>query len=558
MSRKKFSTAAVLVTALSLVVTGCATSTTSNEGQSATDLSSQGSQINPQPASELQDGGDLRLVLSKLPEQWNYYHTDGALVDTSTILKAVMPRSFIFDENSEIALNTDFLTKAELVNSSPQTIEYQINDQAVWSDGTPITWKDYEAVWKALNSADAGALVGDPTGYQNIESLTPGATDKDFTVVFNTDFADWQKLFMFLYPAQHYATVDNFNTGWLQNVPVTAGPFKLTTDSINTTAQTVTLVQNEAWWGEKPKLDTITFRALESTADIDAYLNNEIDVVAAGNTDRYSRVKDAANTDIRLAPSSRYNHLTFGSGGVLADKDTRLAVQQAINRESLGQTIYNGTPYKFELLNNHMYLSTDPNYQDNATGIVDFDPAAAAAALDAAGWQVSGDVRVKDGVTLAPRMVIPSGTPVSQQIAELIQAQLAGVQVKLDIVAVPTDTFFRDNITPGNFDMTLFVWGGTGFLADGVSIYQTGENTQNYGKISTDEINTLLDQANAELNPETLAQLTNEADKLVWQEGHSLPIAQQPMLLAIRPGIANYGAFSGNAEPNWTQVGWMK
>ncbi len=555
---KRIITTSAVIAAMGLVLSGCAGRTAPEGGAAPTALDPTASQINAHPVSDLKDGGDLRIPLSEFPEQWNYYHTDGSGVEARRVRQTVMPQSFVFDLDNNPVLDTNYLTKAELVSENPQTIEYQINEKATWSDGSPITWKDYEAVWKGSNGSDEAFLAGDTTGYRDIASVTMGATEKDFTVIMSKPFADWKKFFTVVYPAVDYTTAEQFNEGWLDKIPLTAGPFKITDKSLDKTAQTITVFRDDNWWGDKPKLDSITFRAIEAVADIDAYLNNELDMVEARNTDRYSRVKDAKDTDIRIAPSARYNHVTFGSGGVLSDTETRLALQKAINRESLAQTIYNGMPYKFEVLNNHMFLTTDPAYQDNAKGIVDFDPAAAAKDLDAAGWTVSGDTRVKDGVTLAPRMIIPAATPISQQLAELIQAQLAAVQVKLDIVAVPTDTFFRDYVTPGNFDMTLFVWQGTGFFADGVSIYQTGDNTQNYGKIGTTKIDDLLNETIATLDSTEANKLANEADKLVWEEGHSLPIAQQPMLFAIRPGIANYGAFAANADPDWTTVGWLK
>ncbi|UCR89442.1 ABC transporter family substrate-binding protein [Mycetocola spongiae] len=547
------------VAALTLALSACSGSP-SDGGSSGPkeEVKVGASQINPHPVSDLKQGGSLRLALSQLPEQWNYYQTDGSLLDTATILRAVMPGAFRINAENEPVINEDYVTSAELSTEGDQKVTYKINEKAVWSDGTPITWKDFEGVWKANNGSNEEFLMGDPTGYQDVASVEKGETDQDVIVTFSTPFADWKKLFTFLYPAQFYATAADYNEGWLEKVPATAGPFQLTTDSINKTAQTVTLTPNPTWWGEKPLLDSVVFRALSGNADIDAYLNDELDAVLASSTTRFARVKDAPKNDIRVSPSSRYTHITFGSGSVLADADTRLGVQQAINRQALADTLFNGIPYDVKLLNNHMYVNTDEAYEDNAKGVVDYNPEAAAAALDKAGWKVEGDVRVKDGVKLAPRIVIPAATPVSQQLAELVQAQLAAVQAKVEIVSVPSETFFRDNIIPGNFDMTIFVWSSTGFLADSVSIYQTGENTQNYGKISTEKITDLLNQANAELDPKKLADLTNEADKLVWEEGHSLPIAQAPLVTAIRPEIANYGSFAGNYATDWTTVGWLK
>ncbi|UCR89441.1 ABC transporter family substrate-binding protein [Mycetocola spongiae] len=515
------------------------------------------SQINPHPVEDLQPGGTLRAAIPQIPQQWNFYQVDGTLAVTSSILGATFPQVFRFNERNEPELDRNYVTDARLETGDTQRVTYRINERAAWSDGTPITWRDFEAVWRGNSGADPAYLSGNITGYSSISSVTAGADDREVVVTFSTPFADWKKLFVVLYPAQYYSSSADFNTGWLEKIPVSAGPFRLSIENISQTAQTVTLVPDPGWWGEKPVLDSVVLRSLEGNADIDAYLNNELDVVLTSSGTRFGRVKDAPSSEIRVASGSAFSHITFGSGGLLADTDTRRALQAAIDRRALAASIYSSLPYRVEPLNNHFYLNTDRGYTDNAPA-GEPDPQRAAEALDHAGWKVSGDARVKDGVTLAPRLVIPAATPTSQQLAELVQAQLAAVQVKVEIVTVPSEAFFRDNVTPGNFDLTIFSWASTGFLADSVSIYQAGDKTQNYGKISTEKITDLLTQANAELDPKKLADLTNQADRLVWEEGHSLPIAQTPRVVAIRPGIANYGAFAGNFGPDWTTVGWLK
>lgn len=556
MRRSRILGSLATLAALTLVVSGCAAATTDG-GDKSNAVDQTKAQVNPHPVADLKDGGDLRLALSQVPTQWNYYHADGSLLDAASIHDPSLPRVFVFDVDGKSALNTDYVTKAEVTSTDPQTVTYTINPKAVWSDGSAITWKDFEAVWKGNSGENPEFQSGDTTGYRDIKTVAAGADDHEVVVTFDQTFGDWQKLFIYLYPASTIDTPEKFNTGWLNTMPLSAGPFLADTASVNKTAQTVTLARNDKWWGAAPKLDTITFRALDSTADVDAYLNNELDVVAAGNTERYGRVKDAPNTDFRVSSSPAFSHITFGSGGVLSDTATRVALSQAIDRSAIVKAMYSGIPYTVDTLDNHLILNTEEGYQANAD-VVKFDVEAAKKGFEAAGWKLEGDVLVRDGKKLEPRLVIPSGVPVSQQIAEIIQQTLAQVGVAVKIDAVSSDAFFQDNVTPGNFDMTIFSWSGTGYVSDAVSIYQSGDNTQNFGKISTPEITDLLNQANAELDATARTALLNKADTLIWAEGHSLTIAQSPRLVAIRPGLANIGAASGNGKVDWTTVGWLK
>jgi peptide/nickel transport system substrate-binding protein len=50
--------------------------------------------------------------------------------------------------------------------------------------------------------------------------------------------------------------------------------------------------------------------------------------------------------------------------------------------------------------------------------------------------------------------------------------------------------------------------------------------------------------------------LANQADQMIWQEGHSLPLFQSPGDVAVRSDLANYGA-SGLADVDYTAIGFI-
>src|SRR5207302_1815054 len=71
------------------------------------------------------------------------------------------------------------------------------------------------------------------------------------------------------------STPEHFDKDYLNQIPVTAGPFKL--ESINKSTQTVTVTRDPNWWGNKPHLDKIIFKTYEGTAEDQAFANGEID-----------------------------------------------------------------------------------------------------------------------------------------------------------------------------------------------------------------------------------------------------------------------------------------
>jgi len=72
------------------------------------------------------------------------------------------------------------------------TITYDIVDEAVWEDGSPITVADFECTWQAaLNTP--GSLG--TTGYDKISSVAAGESDKQVVVSFTDLYAPYKGLF---------------------------------------------------------------------------------------------------------------------------------------------------------------------------------------------------------------------------------------------------------------------------------------------------------------------------------------------------------------------------
>ena len=195
-----------------------------------------------------------------------------------------------------------------------------------------------------------------------------------------------------------------------------------------------------------------------------------------------------------------------------------------------------------------------------------YDPEKAKQLLDEAGWKQSGAFRKKGGKTLELRFVIPTGIPTSKQEGELTQAMLKDVGIKLDITPVPSDDFFDKYVIPGNYDITPFSWLGTPFpISSSSSIYtnptkdKKGELQiqQNFARVGSAAIDDLLNQAEEETDDTTARAKINEADKLIWQEVHSLIMYQRPQITATKAGLANVGSF-GFSTARFADIGYQK
>ncbi|WP_327090686.1 ABC transporter family substrate-binding protein [Nonomuraea sp. NBC_01738] len=504
--------------------------------------------INQQPRDQVKDGGTLRWGINEFPAQWNRNHVDGNLAMAAVVSNALLPQPFRSNEKAEIAPDPDFLTDFKLESAPKQKVTYTLNPKAKWSNGAPITWEDYQAQWKALDGKNSDFHIVSSTGYQDIESVAKGKDDYEVVVTFARPFGDWKSLFGPLLPKSANASPDAFNKDWLNKIPVTAGPFKF--KAFDQTAKTITIARDDAWWGDKAKLDQIIYRASEQDSLIGAFGNGELDITDVGpSAPDYARAKSTQGAQVRQAAGPDFRHFTFnGSSDLLKDVKVRQAIQLGINRQAIAQSDLQGLDWPITLLNNHFFMNTQEGYQDNAGDLGVYNPDKAKQMLDAAGWKLNGQVRQKDGKNLDLRFVVPTGLQLSKSEGELAQSMLAQIGVKITIKAVPSDDFFTKYVIPGNFDMTPFAYIGTPYpVSSSYGIYVNspdgGETwNANFGRSGSKEIDQAMQKAGADLDETQAKANTNAADKLIWQEVNVLPLYQRPQNVATKETLANAGA----------------
>jgi len=553
-THRRASVAVAAAIALASVLSACGSSTT-NSGSAPSVTQND---INPTPREQVADGGTLRWPIDDLPVNFNYNEIDGTYSSTFDIISGMLPATFDVDAATNLSVNKDYFTSIELTSTSPQTATYTINPKAKWSDGKAITAADFQAQWKALNGTNDKFQVSSSTGYEDIGSVSQGTDERQVVVVFKKNYADWKGLFNPLYASSVNATPDSFNKSQVDGVTITAGPFKF--GGVEKTTQTVTALRDDSWWGDKAKLDKIVYRVLQPDAQIDALANKEIDFIDIGpDVNKLQRATNTSGVVVRKAAGPNFRHITFnGTGPILKDLAVRTAVAQGIDRQTIANAMLTPLGVTPKTLDNHIFMTNQTGYQSN-NGDITYNPDAAKAALDKAGWVQSGQFRAKNGQELTINLLIPVGVATATQESALIQQQLKAIGVNVKITSRDQDFF--DYITAGKFDLTMFTWLGTAFpISSSKSIYvkPVGEDIQqNYARIGSDAIDKGFSDATSELDPTKAIVIANDTDKLIWQEVHSLTTYQRPDLKAAVTNLANYGAL-GFATVRYADIGFTK
>jgi peptide/nickel transport system substrate-binding protein len=516
-------------------------------------------------------GGTLTYALEKTIDNWNTLTSTGNTFETAEVLDAIYPSAFIAQPDLAPVMNTDLLKSAKVTSTNPETVVYQINPKAVWSDGTPINADDFIYVWKG-NAACDKCDVASTTGYTNVQSITgSGTNNQTVTMVFKTPFSDWKYMFGPLLPA-HAANPQGLDAvnlekswdhGFADTPPkISGGPYMITDFAKD---QSVTLSPNPKWYGAKgPYLDKLVFRMItDATQEPPALQNHEIDAMYPQPEVDLIKTLDAMQgvvyqEDLGLV----YEHFDLNlQNPALQDKAVRQALLTAVDRNQILQATVLQTDKDVKPLNNRMFVPGQDGYQDNVTkyGLGSGDVTKATKYLTDAGYKITGGKLMKPDGSAFPalQMAYTQGNAVRQTECQLFAD--AAKKLGITVNVTPTDSLGK-TLTQADanhhYDVIVFAWVATPFPASGnAPLYQTdkaqgtpGNWGGNYGHWSNADADKALTDSLQNTDPKTVIKDLNTADDLASQDAYTLPLYQKPTILA-------YNNKWGNIRDNATSVG---
>jgi len=511
---------------------------------------------------EIEDGGTLRLAVTQLPNTWNYYHTNGALGDLADILEPMWPGSYTAAEDGSVELNPDTVLSAEVTNEDPQIVTVKYNPEGVWEDGSPITIKDFISQWKACNGANEEFQLASTTGWEDIADVRE--TDDEYTgeIEYSSTFPDW---IQYLYPSLPASITSDpkvFNEDYVTTPTPSYGPFMV--DNIDQTGEVVTLKRNENWWGQAPKLETIIFSVVSQAQMPSTFANGEIDALSIADGDTYSQASGRSDAVIQKTNGVTWTHVTLnvtGDDNPLADVQVREALARAINRDAVGEAVVAPLEAPVVKVDNFVFMPGQDGYEDSfeagSGSPLEYDPDAAGALLDEAGWELNGDVREKDGKQLTLSVTVPADTKSNSDRARQIQNDLNAVGFSVELDTVPSDAYFDEYVDPGDFDMVTFSWIGTLFpQQSSANLFYPATSGQNYtGLDLDDEVADLAKSMQTELDPDTRMAASNEFSAVVAKSFSVIPFYATPNIFGVAEGLVNYGP-SLFESIDWTVVGF--
>jgi peptide/nickel transport system substrate-binding protein len=551
--------AAVVAAGMVTVPAACsAPSGNSSPAPSAT--SAESWDINQQSRGGLAQGGEFRGSVQDFATSWNPFSIAGSSDDASLIRDAIRAHFYDYDAAGTPTANPDYIADVKAVSNPNTVVTLKMNPKAVWGDGTSITAADWIATWKAMNGKNTAFESVSSQGWSSLSGVGQGSDEHEVILTFSIPYPDWtQVLSSGPLRAASCATPDAFNNGWssLKN-EYFSGPFKV--ESVDETQKVITLVPNDRWWGDKPLLNTITWRVVSSDSVTSAFQSNELDYLDIGvDADAFTRVQQVSNAEVRSAAGPNFRQFTFNSqGGFLTDESVRQAIVMGLDRSQIASSDLAGLNVDVKPLNNNVFMTNQVGYVDMAakTGI-EYNVAKAKQLLEKDGWTLNASTGyyTKNGKQLDVRFKQLTGTAASENEATLAQQMLKqiGVNLKIESAADLDEKL----LTGGDWDIIAFSWYGSPYPYAGLSQLYGKDSPSNFAKLTISGLDALLVKLESETDTAKRIDLANQAAEKIWTAVHTLPLYQLPDLVAVKKNLANFGSM-GFGSVKWEDVGYTK
>lgn len=543
------------VLAAALLISGCSGDGNDSGGDDSSQAPKVAQDLQPTQREQLAQGGEIRQAVTLFGPSWNPLSRDGDSADMEKVLRPLMPHFFEYDEAGRPKPNPDYLLEATDNGADPLVVTYKLNPEAKWNDKSPITADDFIATWKACNGTDPDFECATTKGFEDIADIKAGVDEFEVVMTYKSTYPDWAETFPTVLKAESAKDPKTFNDGWkAAKNEWFSGPFVV--KEHDTAEQIVTESPNSAWWGDQPLVEQLTFRSVPKADRAQAYVDNKLDVLDVGlNPDAYGQAKSAGGSVIRMAAGPEMRQLVLNrTDGPLKDQVVRQSIARALDRSAIATSDLAGMDWQPNPVGNNILTENQEGYAANAgEADITFDPEKAKKDLEKAGWKAAEDgSRTKDGEKLEITLTLPADDKVAQNELDEITAMLKkiGITVKADKLE---GSELNKAVADESYEMIVH----TRQLSPSpetelAELYGT-DGARNWSNLAAPEVDDLIKKIAVEKDPQARTAQLNQLDTLLWKDAGTLPLYQQPEMVAVPTSLGNFGAqgLSTSSAEDW-------
>lgn len=445
------------------------------------------------------------------------------------------------------------LAKSWSVNEDSSAVTFELYDNAVWSDGEPVTAEDVVFSYQMYSDPDVDAksryhleyIAGvDDSGAELSEDSIEVTANGDYEVTFQLKSSMFVDTFLqdidtvFIIPKHIFEgkTAQEINSPDLWAKPVGSGPF-IYDSEIN--GERMEFVKNPNYHLGAPKIDRLVIRVTDSASMLAGLINGDLDLIGYGSIliDDWDLANEQENLVAESIPTTSYNTLIFNTQKPYLTQEVRQALSMAINRQVLVDALLQGQGQQVIT----PIAPMSPYYNKDVT--VWYDPDKAKTMLEEAKFPFDQTLT----------FYIAAGNSITERTAALIvqDLQKVGVKVQIEQVDFPT---LMSNMLDGKHDMGTIGSGGT--LDPGESREMIHpESSVNFCQLRDTEMTDVIDKGNAELTFEARKPYFDEYQVMVKERSAMAYLYTRNTLTVHNKRITGINAENFDSL-NWSTWNW--
>ncbi len=423
-----------------------------------------------------------------------------------------------------------YLAESWEVSPDGLSITFRLRSDVFWHDGEQTDAHDVAFTWDVVtdpltafpNAAFWDHFVRGPEGVEVIDDFTVRIRLSQVHAEFMDPFRTVAILPEHLLGDVPHDQLQQHPYG--TQCPVGNGPFVF---SSHAPQDRWVFTANPAFpqgLGGRPFVDRYVFRIIpEQTTLLTELLTENIDIYLSPRPDQARAIED--HPDIDLLNFTFRTYILVGWNArrpQLSDPRVRRAITMGTDRQSIVQAILQGYGTVAHTGVPPFHWAYDPH----ALETLAYDPAAARALLDRAGWRDRDGDGIResaDGTRLAISIKYNTGNQQRQDVAEIMQSQLRQIGIEVRPQVVEWATLLQQINTPElrDFDGVVMGWVVEFKLTD-IDLFHSDRIDQPYAWSGTrnPELDRLLDALSVTVD--------RDEARALWTEYQNALIQEQP------------------------------
>jgi peptide/nickel transport system substrate-binding protein len=425
----------------------------------------------------------------------------------------------------------------------PMTWEFKLRKGVKFHDGSELTADDVVfSINRVPNVPNSpGRFTAYTKAITKIDVVDPYTLRIHYATPYPLAPNDLSTIYIVSKKAAGNASTEDFNSG---KAAIGSGPFKFVR-YVN--GDRIELARNDAYWGDKPAYDKVTFRIIKNeAARTAALLSGDVDAIEQPPTADLARLKADPKFTVTSKISHRVIYFNFdfldrsspfitGKDGKplaknpLLDLRVRRAMSKAINRKAIADRVMEGQAVPSgQLVSDHLFGFV-PTLKADA-----FDPEGAKKLLAQAGYG--------DGFNLTIHG--PAGRYVNdEKIVQAVAQMLSRIGINCKVETSPMGPYAA-HASKQEFSFHMVGWGASTGEASSplrslLATYDAakGLGAVNWGRYSNPKVDYLIEQALQQVDDGNRRVMLQRATQLAMDDLGLMPIHFQFTIWATKKGV---------------------